>query len=107
MRAGPQWTVVGGPQSPWSRAEEARGPVPLPAASCSKVGVTILNDGHPKVRQFSCFCQQISILINPESTGCKWNLCDRFSETPCFQAAEDERCDPLQHVHIPIPNFFR
>lgn len=45
-------------------------------------------------------CLEISITINPESTECKWTVCERFSETPYFQAAKDERCDPLQHVHI-------
>lgn len=107
VRAGPQWTGAGGPQSPQRGAGETNSPVSLPAASYSKVAITIPNDGHPKVRQFSCSCQQISILINPESTECKSSVCDRFSETPCFQAATDERHDPLQHVHIPILNLFR
>lgn len=76
-------------------AGETNSPVPLPAASYSKVRITIPNDGHPKVRPFSCPCQQISILINPEGTECKWSLCDRFSKMPYFQAAKNQRHDPL------------
>lgn len=64
--AGPQWTKTGGPQSPERGAGETNSLVPLPAASSSKVGITIPNDGHPKVRQFSCAGHQINILIlNP------------------------------------------
>lgn len=107
VRAGPQGMVVGGLQSLWQEAGETNSPTPLPAASYSKVGVTIPNDGQPKVGQFNCPCQQISILINPESTECKWSLCDRFSKMLYFQAAKNQRHDPLQLVHTPILNLFR
>lgn len=86
--ADPQWTRASGLQGSWQEAGETNNPVPSPAASYSKVGITIWNNRPAKVRQFSCLCQQTSILINPETTECKWSLCDRFSETPYFEATE-------------------
>lgn len=65
--------------SPKSPERSWRNQQPLPTASYFKVGIATPNNGHPKAGWFTCSCQQINVLVNSESTECKWSLCDRFS----------------------------